>query len=235
MTIRSCFSSLSRDIRGGDGDRLYSFDGVGSSSNDQPMASRFKKICLLLLVFAFQTAEALENCKQWQPNWSACTVSEDCVVVIDPCGWPVSVSNKKYSVKAADCNRIEGAAMSCVAWNDRKEPPRRAECESGTCRNLVAAVTCSDAKAKMEAWFRTLSKKCAKDSECDGYYIRGDSCARPVVLRKPEDMAKFETSLAVEQSKVRMACKTEWQKHPACSPTPFRAVCKNSTCQDGLL
>ena len=92
------------------------------------------------LLFSSQI-QANEKCQQWKKSWSTCSVNSDCIIVANPCGWPTSASNKLNSKEASDCNRIEGAAISCASWNDLKSNIRIAVCESGQCQSRVAKKT----------------------------------------------------------------------------------------------
>jgi hypothetical protein len=99
-----------------------------------------KRLCFLLMnisIFLLFSShlQASEKCKQWQTRWSTCAIDSDCVVVSNPCGWPTSASNKLNSKVASDCNRIEGAAISCASWSDIKSKKTIGVCESGLCQN----------------------------------------------------------------------------------------------------
>ncbi len=92
------------------------------------------------LLFSSQI-QANEKCKNWQTSWNLCKVNSDCVIVANPCGWPTSASNKLNSKVASDCNRIEGAAISCASWSELKINKRIAVCKSGQCQSSVVKKT----------------------------------------------------------------------------------------------
>ncbi len=99
---------------------------------------------------------------------------------------------------------------------------------------LADAPTCPAAAADLEKFLQALPRSCRKDSDCEGYFYRADSCARAVVMRKGQLSPEREKRLLALQSKVRQACAAEFAIRPACSPQPFRAECRRNTCVDVL-
>ncbi len=99
---------------------------------------------------------------------------------------------------------------------------------------VADAPSCPVAVADLEKFLETLPRSCRKDSDCEGYFYRADSCARAVVLRKGKLSPEREQQLLAMQGKVRQACMAEFSIRPACSPQPFRAACRRRACVDAL-
>jgi len=96
------------------------------------------------------------------------------------------------------------------------------------------APSCPATVLDLEEFLETLPRRCRKDSDCEGRYYRADSCAKAVVGRKGKLSDRQEKRLMAFQERVRQACGAEWSSRPACSPQPFRAECRRSTCVDVL-
>jgi len=99
---------------------------------------------------------------------------------------------------------------------------------------VADAPSCPLAVADLEKFLETLPRSCRKDSDCEGYFCRADSCARAVVLRQGKLSPGREKQLLALQGSVREACAAEFAIRPACSPMPFRAECRRNTCVDVL-
>ncbi len=99
---------------------------------------------------------------------------------------------------------------------------------------LLTVVLLPAAAADLENFLQTLPRNCRKDSDCDGYFYRADSCARAVVLRKGKLSPQREKQLLAQQARVREACAAEFAVRPTCEPMPFRAECRRNTCVDVL-
>jgi hypothetical protein len=99
---------------------------------------------------------------------------------------------------------------------------------------LHAADSCSLAKAKLEEYLVQLPQACNKSTDCDGYYYRADACSPAVVLAKPGVTESREQRLLALQGNVRQVCAAEFSEHAACSPTPYRAVCRKARCVDAV-
>jgi hypothetical protein len=95
-----------------------------------------------------------------------------------------------------------------------------------------AADTCQSAKQALDDFLHTLPTACTTDSDCTGRYFGADACEPPVVTNKE----KFTDShhLFLLQKSARVACGTQDEPRPACSPIPFRATCKQNKCVDTL-
>ena len=99
---------------------------------------------------------------------------------------------------------------------------------------LHAADSCSLGKAKLEEYLIQLPQACNKSTDCDGYYYRADACSPAVVLAKPGVTESSELRLLMLQANVRQACPADFGKHAACSPAPYRAVCRKARCVDAV-
>lgn len=91
---------------------------------------------------------------------------------------------------------------------------------------------CESARADLEKYLDTFSRSCRKDSDCEGYYYRADACSPAVVLRKHRLAGKREQRLLALQQAAGEACTLKWRMRRACSPIPFRAVCRRHACVD---
>jgi hypothetical protein len=100
--------------------------------------------------------------------------------------------------------------------------------------NLQAGDSCSLAKAKLEEYLVQLPHACKESTDCDGYFYRADACAAAVVLAKPGVPKPSEPRLLTLQGNARGVCPAEFSTQPACSPIPYRPVCRNSRCVDAL-
>lgn len=92
--------------------------------------------------------------------------------------------------------------------------------------------SCESARADLEKYLDTFSRSCRVDSDCEGYYYRADACAPAVVLRKHKLAGKRERRLLARQQRAAEACTLKYRTRPACSPIPFRAVCRKNACVD---
>jgi hypothetical protein len=99
---------------------------------------------------------------------------------------------------------------------------------------LRAADSCSLAKAKLEEYLIQLPHACRESTDCDGYYFRADACSAAVVLAKPGVTKSSEPRLLMLQGQAREACAAEYSKRAVCSPIPYRAMCRNSSCVDDV-
>jgi len=91
---------------------------------------------------------------------------------------------------------------------------------------------CEHSKKKLEDFIHSQTNNCQKDSDCDGYYIRGDSCAPSVVLAKKVYTKSFQEQILKLQMIVRKNCENDWKNRTACEPQSFQAICKKRTCVD---
>lgn len=91
---------------------------------------------------------------------------------------------------------------------------------------------CVKSREAMNAFIVSLPNHCGTHEDCDGYYIRGDNCAPPVVLPKAAYEKISEPQLLALQQSIRDTCgKAEhWDARPACGPIPFQARCINHQC-----
>lgn len=92
--------------------------------------------------------------------------------------------------------------------------------------------SCESARAELEKYLDTFSRFCRRDNDCDGYYYRADACLPAVVVRKHKLAGKREQRLLTLQQSVGEACTLKYRTRPACSPVPFRAVCRKNACVD---
>lgn len=92
-----------------------------------------KIITVLCLLFLSYTANSENICRTENRSWYVCIKNEDCVIVHDPCGYPLESSNKQSYQMAEKCNRIQGAAISCATWDEMKNGKTEAKCKSMTC------------------------------------------------------------------------------------------------------
>lgn len=72
-------------------------------------------------------------CREQNTVWYVCEKKEDCIIIPDPCGYPLESSNKNFSNMAEKCNRIAGAAMSCATWTEMQRPKVEADCVAKVC------------------------------------------------------------------------------------------------------
>lgn len=94
--------------------------------------------------------------------------------------------------------------------------------------------SCESARAELGKYLDTFSRACRRDSDCEGYYYRADACSPAVVVRKHKLAGKREQRLLALQQRAGEACTLKWRTRPACSPIPFRAVCRRNACADAL-
>jgi len=92
--------------------------------------------------------------------------------------------------------------------------------------------SCESARADLEKYLDTFSRACRRDSDCEGYYYRADACSPAVVVRKHKLAGKREQRLLALQQSAGEACTLKYRTRPACSPIPFRAVCRKNACVD---
>jgi len=97
-----------------------------------------------------------------------------------------------------------------------------------------AGDACSAKQAALATFLNAQPNRCTGDTDCDGYYIRADSCAASVVLAKPGISKARESQLLKLQAQVRAACAEAWSQRPACSPIPFQAKCRQNRCVDTI-
>lgn len=90
---------------------------------------------------------------------------------------------------------------------------------------------CDLARAALAELVSTFPTKCARDAECDGYYLGSSACDPAVVLAKPGTPPSHEERLVELQAKARAAC---LPPSVACAPHPFRAQCRGGRCTDAL-
>src|SRR5688572_30726358 len=90
--------------------------------------------------------------------------------------------------------------------------------------NFAAADPCGEAQANLEKFITENTKrKCTVPEECEGFYIRADSCAPAVILAKKDFTPRFEGQLTKAQRAGREACAAKWANRAACSPVQFKA------------
>jgi len=94
--------------------------------------------------------------------------------------------------------------------------------------------SCESARADLEKYLDTFPRSCRRSSDCEGYYYRADACLPAIVVRKHKLTGKREQRLLARQQSVGEACTLKWRMKPACSPIPFRAVCRRRACVDAL-
>jgi len=92
--------------------------------------------------------------------------------------------------------------------------------------------SCESAREELGKYLGTFSRSCRRSSDCEGYYYRADACFPAVVLRKHKLAGKREQRLLALQQSVGEACTLKYRTRPACSPIPFRAVCRKNACVD---
>lgn len=96
-----------------------------------------------------------------------------------------------------------------------------------------AGDACVSSQAALDAFLKAQPNACAKDADCDGYYLHADSCSPAVVLAKPGVSKARESRLLKLQAQVREVCGKQWSTRAACSPIPFLARCRENRCVDG--
>jgi hypothetical protein len=94
--------------------------------------------------------------------------------------------------------------------------------------------SCESAREDLEKYLGTFSRACRVDSDCEGYYYRADACFPAVVVRRHKLAGKRERRLLALQQAAGEACTLKWRMKPACSPIPFRAVCRRHACADAM-
>src|SRR5437764_1460149 len=95
-----------------------------------------------------------------------------------------------------------------------------------------AGDTCESAKRDLDDFLHTLPTACKSDADCTGRYFGPDACASPIVTNKERFTDNHHLFLL--QKSVRVACGTQDQPRPVCSPIPYRAACKQDKCVDTL-
>ena len=101
-------------------------------------------------------------------------------------------------------------------------------------QNQPEQPSCESARAELEKYLDTFSRACRRDIDCEGYYYRDDACSPAVVVRKHKLTGKREQRLLALQQSAGEACTLKWRMRRACSPIPFRAVCRRHACVDAL-
>jgi hypothetical protein len=94
--------------------------------------------------------------------------------------------------------------------------------------------SCESTRAELEKFLDTFPRSCQRDLDCEGYYYRANACAPAIVVRKHTLAGKREQRLLALQQNVGEACTLRYRTRPACSPIPFRAVCRRNACVDAL-
>lgn len=97
---------------------------------------------------------------------------------------------------------------------------------------VTAFADCDSAVSSLEKSLLSRPNKCKEDSDCDGFYLRADPCASPIVLPKSSVTDEFKESIAKKQEAAKKACAKEWEDKTVCTPVAFRAVCVRGRCFD---
>lgn len=94
--------------------------------------------------------------------------------------------------------------------------------------------SCESAREDLEKYLGTFPRACRRDSDCEGYYYRADACSPAVVVRKHSLAGRRERRLLALQQRAGEACTLKYRTRRACSPIPYRAVCRRRVCMDAL-
>lgn len=89
--------------------------------------------------------------------------------------------------------------------------------------------SCDLARTALAELASTFPTKCARDTECDGYYVGASACDPALVLAKPGIPPSSEQRLLELQAAARAAC---LPSPVACAPQPFSAKCRTGRCVD---
>lgn len=90
---------------------------------------------------------------------------------------------------------------------------------------------CDFARTALADLASTFPTKCARDAECDGYYLGASACDPALVLAKPGIPPSSEQRLHELQAAARAAC---LPTIVACAPKPFSAKCRTGRCVDAM-
>lgn len=83
--------------------------------------------------------EVMQKCQMKRPEWYQCTTDADCVVSLNPCGWPVLGVNVNHKGRSEICTRQAGAFIDCPMWRDTPENQMVALCQEGVCEAVKAS------------------------------------------------------------------------------------------------
>ncbi len=77
--------------------------------------------------------EIFARCRMQNPTWYTCSQDADCVVIPNPCGYPLEAAHQKFKLEAAKCNIRAGAALSCATWSEADGGKTEASCMNKQC------------------------------------------------------------------------------------------------------
>lgn len=90
---------------------------------------------------------------------------------------------------------------------------------------------CADAQKRLNDRIRPLAAGCTSDDQCEAAYIRPHTCDGPAVIRAGSALAADPELSALGQA-ARAACKSRYERMPACAPIPSMPRCIHQTCVD---
>ncbi len=130
--------------------------------------------------------------------------------------------------RAAEPARPEaGVASSASSIADSSPPP-----DASSAPPMDTGRACDLARTALADLASTFPTKCAKDAECDGYYLGASACDPALVLAKPGIPPASEQRLLQLQAAARASC---LPSPVACAPRPFSAKCRAGRCVDATL
>lgn len=71
-------------------------------------------------------------CPRWQPAWSQCQTTTDCVAVADPCGERTWSVHRRFESEVTVCSAEAGIGVDCPEPKANKTP-RLVRCAAGWC------------------------------------------------------------------------------------------------------
>ncbi|MCM2280036.1 MAG: hypothetical protein NDJ89_18335 [Oligoflexia bacterium] len=148
---------------------------------------------MFLLSFFAATLAWASECGAIRTEWLDCAKTRDCVIISDPCGWPKSATNKKFSAEAQKVNRCLAAALSCPAWDEKRDGRWVASCVKGSCSAVGAPGTPQgDCEKSGGRWEGSISgrgrltgcnmptsdrgKPCARGEDCESVCLNDGTC-----------------------------------------------------------
>lgn len=100
--------------------------------------------------YADDGEDVMQKCQGKHPEWYQCSTDEDCIISLDPCGWPVLGVNKIHKGRSEICTRQVGAFIDCPMWKDTPENKMAVTCQEGLCTGIKASLMPKPAPAPEE-------------------------------------------------------------------------------------
>lgn len=96
---------------------------------------------------------------------------------------------------------------------------------------IASQEACADAQKRLSDRIRALAAGCTSDDQCEPAYIRPHTCDGPAVIRAGSALAADQELSALGHA-ARTACKSRYERMPACAPVPSMPKCVHRTCVD---